>query len=271
MLQPVLLQPPVLLCQKQAQTIEPFADDMTFFKDVVGEIFEVVKRSFVQEHQMANNSPTQEDQIHPMTASFVNDSIPQQYQGLPPLKAARRANLTQLWDASRIPSTSEYAVMRGTDGLKYLMVKDQAPFKGQPVWSIEKRMDFLQRINSYLAELIQHIPDPHARHELSAWVERAHREGVSSVHEHINDGGSEGYASYNEQHYILHGRMFIKCQQLGPRNNSLPDESLFALTYNLALHEMTHIIWGLGNHGPEFDAHMEELRTYSKNLQIPGF
>jgi hypothetical protein len=186
-------------------------------------------------------------------------------------KAVRGIILNQIWDSYRSPTKQEYAMVKGTDGLKYFLIVNQAPCKGQPAWSTEKRLDFLQRINFHFSQLINHIDDFVARATVAAWVQRSKAEGFSSVNEHVNYGGVEGYTTNTEANHFAHGRMFVKIQQLGPCNQLLPDDSLYALTFNLALHEMVHIIWGLHDHGVVFDQRMEQLRFYAKRLHVPGF
>lgn len=186
-------------------------------------------------------------------------------------KAVRGIILNQIWDSYKSPSKQEYTMIKGTDGLKYFIIINQAPCKGQPAWSIEKRLDFLQRINFHFSQLINHIDNFVARATVAAWVQRSRAEGFSSVNEHVNYGGVEGYTTNTDVNHFAHGRMFVKIQQLGPCNQLLPDDSLYALTFNLALHEMVHIIWGLHDHGVVFDQRMEQLRFYAKRLHIPGF
>jgi hypothetical protein len=185
---------------------------------------------------------------------------------------ARQSVLNNLWDTHRIPEKNEYIHrINSDDNLQYLMVREQTHCRGiVPAWPLEKRMEVLSRVVKTFRNMVPHVTDPTARDYIVKWLERSKTEKTSPVNEHANDGAVEGYMVMNP-YGNDHGRMYIKVQQLGPNNQPLPETSLFALTFNLALHEMVHGIWGLPNHEPPFDQRHEQLRGYAKKLNIPGF
>ena len=204
----------------------------------------------------------------------------------PSLSNKERIDITlqALWnDRGFVCNAKGYVARKGSDGRTYLMVRNQTPSfnpagqGGVRAWGIKHRLQIMERVMKSLELLIPQIPDPVARKDCVAWLNRINATGLSGIHESENAHPHAAYASESSAPFVpsrpQNGVVFMKIQQVdGTGNGSGADPNhLLGLTTVLAIHELVHVGHQLGHHPPEFyRIHDQWVDIAKRQLKIPG-